>query len=122
MKFVDTIIDFHKTGSRYICNPPVMDTDDDTVILVNGYYDYVDLLEKDGWVMTSKDYDDTGEFYSFRKGDENYIVTESPRFFNAYVVATESAMALNLLNKEDRIKLFQTVIWQFCSREIGEDM
>lgn len=121
MKFEDTVIDSHKTGSRYICNPPVLDTDDDTVILVNGYYDYHSMLVNDGWEATA-DYDGTGHFYSFRKGDQNYIVTESPRFFNAYVVATETAKALNLLKKEDRIKLFQTVNHLFMSREIGEDM
>jgi hypothetical protein len=110
MKFEDTVIKSWPTGSRYICNPPVADTDRDTVILVNGYYDYDELLEKEGWVESINDgYKSGGRFVSYRKGIDNYIVTEEPDFFNEYVIATEVAKMLNLQKKEDRIALFQKV-------------
>jgi hypothetical protein len=110
MEFKDCVLKSHPTGSRYICNPPVMDTDNDTVILVNGYYDWDEMLYNEGWEDCGTDYDSMdGDFRAYRKGEENYIVTEDEDFFFSYVKATEGAKALNLLNKEDRIKLFAAV-------------
>lgn len=110
MEFKDCVLKSHPTGSRYICNPPVMDTDNDTVILVNGYYNWEEMLSNEGWEDCGIDYDSIdGDFRAYRKGEENYIVTEDEDFFFSYVKATEGAKALNLLNKEDRIKLFAAV-------------
>lgn len=111
VQFKEAVIASYPTGSRYICNPAPTDTDNDTVILVNGFYDWPTLLEKDGWVRcTEGEYiGHDSEFLAFRKGEENYIVTEDPQFYSSYVKATEGAKALNLLNKEDRIALFQAV-------------
>ena len=111
MIFEDTVIYQQKTGSRYICNPPVMGTDDDTVFLVNGFYDWAQLLRDDGFSDEQSEiqYNTMGEFISFRKGDENYIVTENPSFYMSYVIATEAAKALNLLKKEERVTLFQSI-------------
>ena len=112
MNFKDTVIKSYPTGSRYICNPAPTDTDNDTVFLVNGYYDYVKMLAEEGFDSTLSDlqYNTMGEFVSFRKGTENYIVTENPDFYADYVKATEGAKALNLLDKGDRIKLFQAIM------------
>lgn len=115
MEFKDTVFKSYPTGSRYICNPPPTDTDNDTIFLVNGYYDYEEFLLNDGWEPCGDGYPD-GDFLAFRKGEENYIVTEDEELFLSYVKATEGAKALNLLNKEDRIKLFQAV------REAGRGM
>lgn len=110
MKFEETVIKSWPTGSRYICSPPVMDTDRDTVILVNGFYPYDELLEGEGWEHCANDeYNKEGDFVSYRKGEDNYIITEDEDFFNQYVIATEAAKVLNLTNKEDRIKLFRAV-------------
>ena len=109
MRFTDCIFRSHPTGSRYICNPPVMDTDSDTVILVNGYHDWYKMLIDEDWTDSGEHYDIEGDFRSFRKGQENYIVTEDEDFYWSYVKATEGAKALNLLDKEDRIKLFRAV-------------
>jgi len=110
MKFEDCIIKSHPTGSRYICVPAPTDTDNDTVILANGFYDWASMLMGDGWEDCGKQYEGhKGEFRAFRKGEENYIVTEDPDFYTSYVKATEGAKALNLLNKDDRIKLFHAV-------------
>lgn len=108
--FTDCILKSHPTGSRYICNPAPTDTDNDTVFLVNGFYDWVNTLRNEGWEDCGPDYEETGRFRAFRKGEENFICTEEEDFYLSYVKATEGAKALNLLNKEDRIKLFHTVL------------
>jgi len=108
VKFEDVVFRSQPTGSRYICTPPPKDTDNDTVFLVNGYHDWKAALLDDGWDFCG-DYEFAGRFAAFRKGQENYIVTEDEDFFNRYVFATEAARALNLLNKEDRITLFQAI-------------
>ena len=43
-RFNDAVLRSYPTGSRHICNPPVMDTDDDRVVLVNGFYDWEKML------------------------------------------------------------------------------
>ena len=107
--FNDCVIKSHPTGSRYICNPAPTDTDNDTVFLVNGYHDYATILKENGWETCGEEYEQSDKFQAFRKGEENYIVTESPLFYLSYLKATEAAKALNLLKKEDRILLFQTI-------------
>jgi hypothetical protein len=112
--FADCVLKSHRTGSKYICNPPVMNTDDDLVILVNGYLNWQNLLVRDGWEVCgdySGDEDIDPDFQAFRKGDKNYICTEDPDLFDRYVFATEGAKALNLRDKEQRINLFQAVKW-----------
>lgn len=109
MDFEDTVLKSYPTGSRYICHPPVMDTDNDTVILANGYYDWVTMLLKDGWEDCGQ-YNQGGDFRAFRKGQENYIVTERDDFFQSYVLATSAAKALNLREKAQRILLFEVIL------------
>ncbi len=118
MNFKDCIVKSHPTGSRYICNPPVVGTDNDTVILVNGYYEWGDLLIKEGWNRSFGVYIGS-TFESWVKGEENYIITEDDAFYIAYVHATEGAKALNLLDKQDRIKLFSAIV---DTIELEEDM
>lgn len=108
--FKDTVILSYPTGSRYICNPAPTDTDNDTVILCNGYYDYASMLINDGWEDCGQQYEMPGDFMAFRKDEENLIITEDPEFFQTYIRATEGAKVLNLLKKEDRIALFHAIM------------
>lgn len=113
MDFLQCVICAHPTGSRYICDPPVLNTDNDTIFLVNGYYDYDKILLKDGWKRCADEEYEVGEsFQAYRKGDENYIVTEDDSFYFCFVKATEGAKALNLKDKSDRIALFQGVVYK----------
>ncbi len=109
MNFKETVLKSHPTGSRYMCNPPPTDTDNDTVFLVNGYYDWAKTLLDDNWVECGDYISIDTTFRAFRKGEENYICTEDPAFYLCYLQATEAGKALNLLNKEDRIKLFHAI-------------
>lgn len=107
----DHVLLFHPTGSRYICDPPQMHTDIDTVILAKPGYQ--DQLRKEGWdtSSTEPEYESTGGFTSWRKGEENYIVTEEPDFYHRFVKATELAKQSNLTAKADRIALFQRILY-----------
>ena len=110
MSFREYVIKSHPTGSRYICNPPVLNTDNDTVFLVvPGDYE-LGLIEE-GFITKDSEieYDTRGLFQSWRKGIDNYIVTTDQRFYEDYVLATEGAKALNLTKKDDRIKLFKSI-------------
>jgi hypothetical protein len=102
----------HLTGSNYICNPPVTDTDIDTVILARPGYE--GSLMSLGWqYQTSEvEYDGMGAFQSYRKDNRNYIVTTDPRFYQRFVAATKAAKVLNLKDKQKRIELFQYILYQ----------
>jgi len=106
-----SIISKWPTGSRYICTPAVLNTDDDYVVLAK--QGWSKELEDKGFTYTPTDveYDSMGEFTSVRKGDINYIVTENPVFFERFRAATELAKTLNLQNKNERVRLFQLVLY-----------
>ena len=107
------------TGSRVICNPAPTDTDEDFALYISESAEWImevadDLgYERDG----GEAYDsllelDDGGFVSFRKGNVNYIVTTSQDLWDRFEIATGAAKALNLVNKEDRIKLFQYILYE----------
>ena len=111
---------FWPTGSKYICDPPVTNTDEDWVCWTN----YTDknirkVLKRTGWKCDMGedeefDYKVPDElsrypFLSFRKGDINLIVFFDPEGLGWFVEATEIAKRLNVTDKEDRIALFNAV-------------
>lgn len=116
--YEDYVIAQHKTGSNYICNPPVTDTDIDTVILVRSGYEH--SLQELGWQyqMSDIEYEAMGSFTSWRKGNKNYIVTQDKDFYDKFVKATRCAKILNLMNKQDRIMLFSMILYQWPSQII----
>jgi|SRR6185312_117840 len=111
--YEDFVIKSSPTGSNYICNPPVNNTDIDTVILVKeGYEPALAELGREPTLVTDgsdETYCNNGDFKSWRKGNKNYIVTSYPDFYKKFVIATKAAKALNLLNKEQRIYLFTCI-------------
>lgn len=114
-------IEYWPTGSHYICNPPVTDTDIDFIILVNEEWEsIVDLIDK-GWVKYGNGKYGNTDFVSLRKGKYNYIITSNEIFFNKFRAATELAKALNLKKKEDRIKLFDMVIEHHTNNKYADN-
>lgn len=108
--YEDYMIKSAPTGSNYICNPPVNNTDIDTVVLAQpGYEVYLSAL---GWEPHSGEGYEVmgGDFVSWRKGNKNYIVTVLPEFYKKFVLATRISKMLNLLNKQDRIFMFKIVM------------
>lgn len=103
---------YFRFGSREVCNPAPMDTDEDWAILLPNIpvlVDAVNMLDERGWERGGSEVPET-EFLSFRKGDLNLVLTNSLRFYNKYQVATELCKDLNLLNKPDRINVFNKIL------------
>lgn len=102
-----------RVGSRVTCNPAPENTDEDFLALVP--FNVTNLMEADGFTQDgSPEFytgNDNGGFRSFRKGDMNIITTESVEFFDLFLTATALAKRFNLLEKSDRIALFQVVLY-----------
>ena len=103
---------FFRTGSREICDPAPTDTDVDFVVLdLNRTSDF----ERDGYPRTTKDqrsrYGGPPEFNTYRRGEVNLIVVHSWGSFDAWRAATAAAKQMNLLDKVERIALFQGVLY-----------
>lgn len=111
MSIDDYIIKQQPTGSNYICKPPVTNTDIDTVVLMKPGYE--NTLADLGYSFESSEveYESMGEFISWRRGNDNWIVTTDKKFYKKFVYATQLARLLNLTEKSDRVKLFQAVLY-----------
>lgn len=110
MTFFEQVLMSFPIGSRYVCDPPVLDTDRDTLFLVNDIPKAEAALLAEGWTpCLNGEYFEVA-FKAFRKGIDNYVITAQQHFFDRYVLAAQVAKALNLQNKEDRIKVHETLI------------
>jgi hypothetical protein len=118
-----TFLEAARTGSRYICNPPVLDTDDDYIVLVDNLEQSLEkFLYKEGWKRSgSEGYSTDGEWESIKKTIDgtvvNLIMTDNENYFNRFVHATETAKKLNLLEKADRIVLFKAIVSDMPNHE-----
>ncbi len=105
-------IAFQPTGSRHICDPPVTGTDEDYIVHVEDVRTFALNAITDGYQIACKDScAEMSNFLSLRKGDINLIITGNGDFYQRFVAATAVAKRLNLLNKTDRIALFQAVLY-----------
>lgn len=118
------IQDVVPTGSAFICDPPVLDTDRDFCLQVQSLNAFGAKLEGLGWDVS---YDDPeyrreqrGEidFITARKGIYNLIIFSAELGFWAFKEATDVAKALNLTRKSDRVMLFNAV----CGRRDFESI
>lgn len=107
-------------GSRVTCLPPPEGTDQDWLVLVDSlkFNDFCNALHDAGWGLDGSEIPDIENrippdmrFKSFSKGEDNLICTISPEFYRRFTAATHVAKVLNLLKKEDRILLFQAVLY-----------
>lgn len=101
------------TGSREICNPPPMDTDEDYIVLTGSLKAFESWAVSCGWSRTNaarEGYPESG-FNTFRMGILNLIVTEDQDFYNDFVLATRVCKLLNVMDKSKRIGLFQGVLY-----------
>lgn len=102
-------------GSRVTCSPAPVDTDEDYLCLVPDEDGASAHLEAMGFTQDGMPEfytgNDAGGFRSFRRGDVNVVTTNSQGFFNQFMTATELAKRFNLLEKADRIALFQAVLY-----------
>lgn len=111
------VVEWLPTGSRYVVSPPVTNTDEDYVVLVEDIFEADVKLEERGFVRPTledeSDYeqDDRELMFTYRKGDLNLIVVESSDFFNKWSAATYLAKKFNLAKKEDRVLLFKYILY-----------
>lgn len=110
-----------KSGSRVVCNPPVMDTDFDIVVLLKHAddckyiedegYKYTVPTKEDGYELQEIETEGTNEHWlrTYRKGEINLICLIDPIRFGRWKLATEIAKTLNLESRDDRIALFALV-------------
>jgi hypothetical protein len=97
-------------GSKYICNPPVYDTDEDWLILVKNIILAEKQLRHNShrlWAMCD-DYGFNRPWMALRSTsgeNRNIILVECPLVYLRWRAATELAKKLNLTSKADRIAL-----------------
>lgn len=110
------------TGSRVICNPPPMDTDEDFLVKLKPNVSlkfFEQQMQFEGFEGSSGDmYDlDKTIFVSLRKEEANLIVTTDQEFFDKMVLATAVAKRLNVMEKKNRIMLFNAIVRGEAPRE-----
>jgi hypothetical protein len=115
------------TGSRFMCDPPVMNTDEDYLVDLScsSHQSTVTaLLFAQGFVeegrasSASRNSGHRSEFKSWRRGTLNLITTVLVAFANRHRQATALCRRLNLLEKADRIAVFQIIMY---GEEYGEN-
>ena len=120
-------IEIYPCGSRYVCNPPVMNTDIDFLV-------YTDDLDIDTKLYSlgfnysqNREYPPMdsyfGDFASFRKGDINLIVTSSVAYRDNFILGTHICKRFNLLVKRHRLAVFDALFAKdnFDKNKIGLD-
>lgn len=104
-----------QVGSRVTCNPPPTDTDDDRLCLVDDVVQFVEAAQAEGFTQGGSGHvvDEPLSFVSLKRDSDrmNLIVTTCATFYDAFVLATGLARRFNLMDKSDRIALFQAVIY-----------
>ena len=110
--FLDKVVKMEYVGSRVTCNPPPKDTDEDVLLLTDDLNTLIgDCIEvgftRDGDVTSSY----PTEFVSLRNGTMNFIVTDDEEFFDKFMLATSVCKSLNLLEKQNRITVFQVILY-----------
>ena len=107
-------------GSRVTCTPAPMDTDEDFLVLLpeRGASTVLGLLIDDGYVIDGSAITDGVNrrpleeiFQSYSRRHVNLIVTRNRTFFQRFMAATDIAKRFNIMQKTDRIALFQAVLY-----------
>lgn len=107
-------------GSRVTCDPMPPSADVDYLALIHDGIaaQFYAELQEGRWEIGGSLIPDDGNrlpreerFQSYRLDDINIIATRSDVFFRRFLAATSVAKRLNLLDKEDRIALFQAVLY-----------
>lgn len=94
-----------------MCNPPVLNTDEDWMYLVHDLDETYLYLAENNWKISDASYNTVDNIWaSYRKGYINLLVTNNADHYNKSEAATELTKKRNLLNKEDRVALFKSVV------------
>ena len=105
-------------GSRVTCSVVADSSDYDYLVVapdMQSTSDAVNAMSGDGFQWEgSEHYQNVAasDFMSWRKDTVNLIVTSSPEFARRHALATKLCKRFDLLGKQDRIALFQAVLYQ----------
>lgn len=106
-------------GSRVTCSPPPTNTDQDFLVEITGNESVVarvvDMMGEEGFRWEgSEHYQNVAknDFMSWRFGDINLIVTAKKPFARRHRLATKLCTRFNLMDKQDRIALFQAILYE----------
>lgn len=113
-------IEIQHVGSRVTCNPPPQNTDDDWLLLVSDWRVALVVAIRASYLVggsvPSDQLEESKErlrFTSLKRDCDktNLLITDDEEFFDRFMAATSVAKRLNLLEKDDRIALFQAVLY-----------
>jgi hypothetical protein len=108
------VFECESVGSRATCNPPVLDTDRDVLVLIENCVLAGEACDRLGFVTSSSLLDQEARammFVSVKRDELNLIITDSQEFYRRFLAARSIAKRLNLREKSDRIALFQAVLY-----------
>ena len=110
--FLDKVVKMEYVGSRITCNPAPTDTDEDVLLLTDDLETLIgDCIEvgftRDG--DTKASYPEG--FVSLRNGSMNFIITDDEEFYKKFMLATHVCKSLNLMEKNNRITVFQAILY-----------
>ena len=104
-------------GSRVTCDPAPMDTDEDWLVLIKEKNYNAVLYELDRHLFTldrpNTHYRPENNTFNSWRGQEgeNLIITSESSFYIKFLAATHVAKNLNIMSKQDRVMLFQAVLY-----------
>jgi hypothetical protein len=111
-----------RVGSRVTCSPPPVDTDEDWLMLIDS--NPAAGLKAMGFTQDGSPQfytgSDAGSFRSWRRGDLNIVTTPDRIFYGRFLTATHLAQRFNLLDKQDRIALFQAILYGVDVRNLEQ--
>ncbi len=103
----------HPTGSRYVCNPPVLNTDIDFLVFCED--DVSSALLAAGYKKSNyREYFSRGEidvnaFAAWRRGKVNLIVTSNVKYAETFHTATYICKQQNVEHKYQRVTIHEVV-------------
>lgn len=106
-------------GSRVTCKPAPTNTDADYLVLIDeaDWVRLADCLQECDFAMDGslpideKPWNVEHHFRSYKLAETNVVATDSEVFHRRFLAASSIATRLNLLDKPDRIALFQAVLY-----------
>lgn len=109
------VVSVEAVGSRITCVPTPINTDEDWLVLVRDNGKAAVALSQAGYTLDNPNNHYRPEqavFNSWRGPNaQNLIVTDDWDWHRKFLAATSIAKRLNLLQKADRIALFQAVLY-----------
>ena len=110
--FLDKVERIEYVGSRVTCSPPPTDTDEDILLYTTDKNTLVGDCIEAGFILDGSTHATYPEdFVSLRNGQINLIVTDKNEFFNKFMLATHVCKKLNVMEKHNRITIFQAILY-----------